>query len=71
MRKHITRCEINSIILIFNKFITNCYDNNKKKTDINNEMIKACLKLNFNIIDTYIDLIVKVVFVIFATNVSF
>ena len=48
----------------------NCYDNNKKEIDTSNEMIKACLELDSNIIDTYIDLIIRVVFVIFATSVS-
>ena len=48
-----------------------CYDNNRKEIDTNNKVIKACLKLDFSIINTYIDLIVKIVFVIFATNVSF
>ena len=34
-------------------------------------MIKAYLKLDFNIVDTYIDRIVKVVFVIFSINAFF
>ena len=52
MRKHIAKCEINSIILTFNKFITNAHKKEKRLRSRNqsilvntNLSVKCCLSV--------------------------